>query len=46
MRRHSISDVPDPRTSVPTTIVFPAALDTQSPSFTRVAACQFTLHNH
>jgi hypothetical protein len=64
MRRHGISDFPDPRTSVPSNpfpgggggvisdidgviLVFPAALDMQSPAFTRAAAaCDFPLHNH
>lgn len=61
MRRHGISDFPDPRTSVPSfpagggvisdidgvIFVFPSAIDTRSPAFTRAAtSCGFPLHNH
>ena len=61
MRRHGISNFPDPTTTVPSLpvgggvisdidgviLVFPAAIDTQSPAFTRAATtCKFPLHNH
>lgn len=62
MRRHGVSNFPDPRTTAPShppagggvisdrdgvILVFPHAIDMQSPIFTRAAtACGFQLTNH